>query len=370
MNRRAKRIISTYACDTSGGPSALYELGGLSVIHDASGCNSTYTTHDEPRWYDMPSSVAITGLTEIDAVMGNDRKIIDDIESTARARNPRFVSITSTPVPYVMGTDLDAVASIVEKETGIPSWYCPSNGMHPYSVTVQSAIENYARRFISRSTESKDFSLNLVGVTPLDFISQKRVDSIKAFFESEGIRVNSTLAMGDSIETIAMASEAHLDLACSFAGIGICRFLEKHYGIPFMTGLPYGKVQSQVLADAIRKKNDPVSPRPNGSRTVAIIGDCVQNHSILNNLQDFRHISITPCGGESDEDIVTDGEEEIASLIKAADWVIADPLYKPIVPEGCGFVSYPHFAFSGRMFEDDENDPVYEGLDKLLEALK
>ena len=370
MNRRAKRIISTYACDTSGGPSALYELGGLSVIHDASGCNSTYTTHDEPRWYDMPSSVAITGLCEIDAVMGNDQKIIDDIESTVQARHPRFVSITSTPVPYVMGTDLDAVASIVEKQTGIPSWYCPSNGMHPYSVTVQSAIENYARRFILRSEKSKDFSVNLVGVTPLDFISQKRVDSIKAFLESEGIRVNSTLAMGDRIETIAMASEAHLDLACSFAGIGICRFMEKQYGIHFIAGLPYGKAQSIALVRAIKLKEKMPIPVSKGKGTVAIIGDCVQNHSILNNLQDFRHISITPCGGESDEDIITDGEEEIAALLHDADWVIADPLYKPIVPERCAFVPYPHFAFSGRMFENDENDPVYEGLDKLLEALK
>ena len=35
--------MSTYTADCSGVASALYELGGMTVIHDASGCNSTYT---------------------------------------------------------------------------------------------------------------------------------------------------------------------------------------------------------------------------------------------------------------------------------------------------------------------------------------
>ena len=42
------KVISIYAADTSGVCSALYELGGMTVVHDASGCNSTYATHDEP----------------------------------------------------------------------------------------------------------------------------------------------------------------------------------------------------------------------------------------------------------------------------------------------------------------------------------
>ena len=59
------KIISCYTADTSGVCSALYELGGMVVVHDASGCNSTYATHDEPRWYDMDSMIYISALTEI-----------------------------------------------------------------------------------------------------------------------------------------------------------------------------------------------------------------------------------------------------------------------------------------------------------------
>ena len=64
--------LPVYAADNSAVCSALYELGGLIVMHDASGCNSTYTTHDEPRWFDRPADVFITGLTEADAVKQGD----------------------------------------------------------------------------------------------------------------------------------------------------------------------------------------------------------------------------------------------------------------------------------------------------------
>ena len=73
--RQAYRIIPIYTADVSGVCSALYELGGMVVMHDPSGCNSTYNTHDEIRWYEQDSLIYISGLTEIDAVMGNDAKL-------------------------------------------------------------------------------------------------------------------------------------------------------------------------------------------------------------------------------------------------------------------------------------------------------
>ena len=73
--RQAYRIIPIYTADVSGVCSALYELGGMTVMHDPSGCNSTYNTHDEIRWYEEDSLIFISGLTEIDAIMGNERSL-------------------------------------------------------------------------------------------------------------------------------------------------------------------------------------------------------------------------------------------------------------------------------------------------------
>ena len=55
-------------------------------MHDPSGCNSTYNTHDEIRWYDQDSLIFISGLTDIDAIMGNDEKFLQDIEEAAKEK--------------------------------------------------------------------------------------------------------------------------------------------------------------------------------------------------------------------------------------------------------------------------------------------
>ena len=105
--RQSYRMIPVYTADVSGVCSALYELGGMTVMHDPSGCNSTYNTHDEIRWYDQDSLIFISGLTEIDAIMGNDRKFIDDIEyasepwsssmASVRPLSARFLPVNCIP---------------------------------------------------------------------------------------------------------------------------------------------------------------------------------------------------------------------------------------------------------------------------------
>ena len=89
--------------------SSLYELGGLIVMHDASGCNSTYDTHDEPRSYDTQSMVYISGLNEIDTIQGNDQRLIDDIAEAAEAAQPYFIAIGGSPMPNAIGTDFKAI---------------------------------------------------------------------------------------------------------------------------------------------------------------------------------------------------------------------------------------------------------------------
>ena len=90
--KQTQAFLSTYTADVSGVCSALFELGGMTVMHDASGCNSTYNTHDEPRWYDMDALVFISGLSELEAVLGDDEKLIEDTVRAAKELSPRFIA--------------------------------------------------------------------------------------------------------------------------------------------------------------------------------------------------------------------------------------------------------------------------------------
>ena len=135
----------TCTADVSGVCSALFELGGMVVIHDPSGCNSTYNTHDEPRWYDRDSLIFISGLSEMDALEGNDDKFIADIEDAAGSLHPAFIALVRSPIPMMTGTDFEAIAGIVQEETGIPTFYVPTDGMHYYIEGAGRALEEIVR---------------------------------------------------------------------------------------------------------------------------------------------------------------------------------------------------------------------------------
>ena len=115
--RQAYRIIPIYTADVSGVCSALYELGGMTVMHDPSGCNSTYNTHDEIRWYDQDSLIFISGLTDIDAIMGNDEKFLQDIEEAEKELKPKFIALASSPIPFMNGTDFQGLARALTART-------------------------------------------------------------------------------------------------------------------------------------------------------------------------------------------------------------------------------------------------------------
>ena len=231
--KQTARIISTYSADTFGVCSALFELGGMVVMHDASGCNSTYTTHDEPRWYDMDSMVYISGLSEMEAIMGDDEKLISDIAEAAESLQPRFIAIAGTPIPTMTGFDFTAVAELIEERTGIPTFGFPTTGMNTYVYGASMAFEGIARRFAKRNVEKTvHLSANILGLTPLDFSVNGADVSIAKFLEDAGFEVISKWAMGSTLEELSEAGRASVNLVVSATGLGAAKALKEMFGTP------------------------------------------------------------------------------------------------------------------------------------------
>lgn len=291
--------LSTYTADVSGVCSALYELGGMVVIHDPSGCNSTYNTHDEPRWYDMDSLIFISGLSQMDAIMGNDDKFINDIVRAAKELKPRFIALVRTPIPLMTGTDFEGIARVIEKQTQIPVFYFPTSGMHSYVSGAGMALETVARELVlptnanghfkengveienvsnelsvadtkkqnqqklnqseqkqienieSKQSNSK-IKINILGATPLDFSVNSTLDSIKEFL-SKHFEIISTFAMGSSIEDIQKAGEADVNLVISSVGFPATKVLEERFSTPYVIGTPvkgFAGIIAEKLIDA------------------------------------------------------------------------------------------------------------------------
>lgn len=362
--RQSYRIIPIYTADVSGVCSALYELGGMTVMHDPSGCNSTYNTHDEIRWYDQDSLIYISGLNEIDAIMGNDEKFIRDIEDAARALKPKFIALAGSPIPFMNGTDFPALAEMLEEDMNIPAFSVPTNGMHDYVYGAGIALAEIAERFTnpeSRCTNPR--SLNLLGVTPLDFGSLSHVQAMKRSLEQAGWEVLSTWAMGDDLDALARAGEAAVNLVVSSVGLRSAEVLKRKFGTPYVVGTPVGKFTERlvnILEQTVESREDTIaylSNRLAGEAEITVIGEPVTMGSLAAaiEMQTKRPVQVLCPLRETEgllsfNDAAVRGEEELEMRLKGAKNIVADPLYRPICPPESRFYELPHIAFSGRIY--------------------
>ena len=407
--RQSYKIIPIYTADVSGVCSALYELGGMTVMHDPSGCNSTYNTHDEIRWYDQDSMIFISGLTEIDAVMGNDEKLIQDIEEAARELKPKFIALAGSPIPFMNGTDFPAIAEILELDLGIPSFSVPTNGMHDYVYGAGMALAEIAKRIPDEKESIKDLkpgcqynkgdneektlqerkvekrniqkrniqkikvqkSVNLLGVTPLDFGPQEHVEAMKKNLEDAGWKVVSVWAMGNTLEDLNRAPEAEVNLVVSSTGLRAAEVLKDRFGIPYVTGTPIKGFMGR-LTEALEKKikvayleeeqetyyHHRLKRTCSNEKEVVLIGEPVTMGSLAVAIESKYGIAAKViCPLQETEGLLAPwdekvrGEEEMEKALKNADIIVADPLYRPVCPKDAKFYELPHIAFSGRIYK-------------------
>lgn len=441
-------FTSTYTADVSGVCSALYELGGMTVIHDPSGCNSTYSTHDEPRWFDTDSLMFVSGLDEMTAVLGDDNVLIDDVTHAVRDLKPRFVTLCSGSIPHIIAFDCKGVAHLLEKRTGVPMLPVATTGNRSYVAGVGAALTEWVKRFADSlespyrvgSSGSPDcsantlegaadpescavkklhgaadpeacgnesFSVNLLGVTPLDFSIKGNVDAMRKVFEDAGIPVNCCAAMGESFDSLRHIFRASVNVVVSSCGRRLARYMEQTAGIPYVEGTPigaYGAARLPELAkEAYEKKRasleedshvaldgtsgslrtllakkkgdsegiclwkgDPAHERwdvPDGQ--ILIIGEEVFAQSLaaaINQLTpDCRHgLQAFAVWPDVDHGFP---EDVLAELIRKSRYIIGDPLYRTIPHDSTQntFVDFPHEAYSGRIFRDQI--PVFIGKD-------
>ena len=424
----------------------------MTVIHDPSGCNSTYSTHDEPRWFDTDSLMFVSGLDEMTAVLGDDNVLIDDVTHAVRDLKPRFVTLCSGSIPHIIAFDCKGVAHLLEKRTGVPMLPVATTGNRSYVAGVGAALTEWVKRFADLSENpyrvsssgspdcsantlegaagpdaggaapSDAFSVNLLGVTPLDFSINGNVDVMRKVFEDAGIPVNCCAAMGESFDSLRHIFRASVNVVVSSCGRRLARYMEQTAGIPYVEGTPIGAFGAarlpELAIEAHEKKRASLSgasgsaltgcgdgasgtagketaARPGSLRMllakkkgdsegiclwkgnpahdrwdvpdgqILIIGEEVFAQSLaaaINQLTpDCRHgLQAFAVWPDVDHGFP---EDVLAELIRKSRYIIGDPLYRTIPHDSTQntFVDFPHEAYSGRIFRD--RIPVFIGKD-------
>jgi hypothetical protein len=375
---RLLRTLPPLSPDYSGAASVFHDLRFLTVIHDASGCTGTYTGYDEPRWFGSSSPVFCSGLREMDAIMGDDGKLLARIEAALEDTGAPGVVIIGSPVPLVIGFDFKGFAALVENRSGRPAFAFPATGLGYYDWGQREAYLAMARRFLGEAPAKEARRVNLLGASALDGFDDSVLDLLEALLAGAGFRRGAVWGARSSLEEIRESPGAGANWALTAAALPLARFFRDRYGIPFVAGLPVGRSEEgRILAglEASARGEEPGAVFPpfaggEAGRGTLIVGEAL----IASSLRAWilagggpeapgaaaaggavGIASFFPEGREllRPGDFFFASEDEAVRALAGPDWetLIADPLIGGLAPGDSSrrFIPLPHRAVSGRL---------------------
>ena len=364
--------------------SALYDFDGLVVVYGPAGGAWHINIEDEPRWYRGPATVVGAGLLEMDVILGNDDKFIDNIVAVASGLDRRFVALAGTPISEIIGTDLRGFARTIEARTNMPVFMVPTAGSEPYPNGASKAFLALADKIMDPHALKRPMGVNVLGAIHLSTGRENHVQPLLRGIEAAGFELVGVLSAprpgaADPLQGVRNAPGAALNLVVSTSGLDLAERMHAEYGIPYVTGLPVGRHGWTVLRALLRGEEPPRAndaPGRTPLRHALVIGEPVLSGGIRHCLRnDFGVpvvdvVSVVPSEGlfgESEArrgglvargpaDMDTDDEQEIAALMNDpdVDCVVADPCYRPLLAKGSPtrFIDLPHIAMSARIYWD------------------
>jgi nitrogenase molybdenum-iron protein beta chain len=127
-----------------------------------------------------------------------------------------------------------------------------------YAFGYKSAVIRILRAITKKGLQKKPKSVNILGLSILNYNWENDVAELKRVLALLGIRVISVICAGESLKNIERAGQAQLNLVVNEEyGDTVAAFLEKEYGIPSIgppIGAPYGLTNSERWFKAVADK--------------------------------------------------------------------------------------------------------------------
>ena len=397
--------LPPFSPDYSGVCSTLFPWDTLTVIHDASGCTGNYTGYDEPRWFHSRAPIYCSGLREIDAILGDDEKLIQKVLYALEDVKPEMIALVGSPVPMVIGTDMEGIAAEIEDRTGIMAFGFDTTGIGYYPEGIAMVYKKVIQRVLEESDIEVETgklsdceilnknnnvengcevtnSVNILGATPIDFGKSNTLEELEQLLVDNGITINVSLWKKTTKQDITRLKQGACNIVVSHAGVELAKYMEKRYGIPYVTGLPYGEKYTEIWLEELKNtlitgisekvQKDFISET---NKSILVIGEQFQSDSIRKAIEAEYGINCDVAGicGWSKEfareqDRFLESEEEIEVLLndEKYDLIIGDPLYKTLLHSEKKYLEYPHYAVSSKLANEKAKSFIGKKVEVVL----
>lgn len=327
------------------------------VTHDPSGCVGNYVYCDEPRWYHDPQPVFSSCVGELEIISGDSAHSISLIENAVREFAPPFVCILSSPVPALVGCDVTSMAASITDSTGVPCFGIETEGFQYYHKGVEKAMALLVDRFADKRSDSIPHTINILGMTPLDYGDISEFNKLCKVLNDFGWNVNCAMGFGDSLDSVKKLRSAEKNIVMSMGALPLAKKLERENGTPFFVGPPCGKSGLAALNAFLSGDTYEFKSGTRSDRLLLVGEQCMMNalRRALREEENYKSIDVATFFAFSPEyaeagDCFLPNEDAFHILLeKPYDIVVADPIFRNLSEQRHRFVELPHPASGSRL---------------------
>jgi Nitrogenase molybdenum-iron protein, alpha and beta chains len=375
MKRPIYQYIPPIACDFSGASSVLFSFPSLNIFYCPASCTQPIAECDEIR--NLQDSLVYHSIFgEVAAVMGSDKEFLEEAEILSRRHDEvEFITIISTPVPAIVGSDLSYMAAQLREKIQKPVLVVDTTGFESYYSGVQQTLAEMAKQFLEKR-EKNPSQVNLVGYTPLSLGYESQFDEFVEALEKKGLTVHGLPRTMTCIEDFKKLAEGSLNVVLSHEGVALAQTMEKNLEIPYLLGMPVGhskmaQMIQEIMVALGREANlvSEVAEKTDHSyKRAVVVGEPLVAASVAQALrEDFSFPEAVAVSAYEQERKLKksykeealqevrycSSEEELVVFLNEyqPDIIFGDPFYQKFIDSKFTYVPMSHVGLSGRVHQ-------------------
>jgi nitrogenase molybdenum-cofactor synthesis protein NifE len=252
--------VSQRACVFCGSRVVLYPIvDAVHLVHGPVGC-AAYTwdirgsLSSGPELHRLSFS---TDLQEKEVIYGGEEKLYASLTELIAAYHPKAAFVYATCIIGLIGDDVQAVCTKVQKEQGIPVIPVHSEGFRGTKKDGYRAACEALYRLIGKDNETtvSGRAINILG----DFNVAGETWIIKEYYRQMGVEVIAGITGDGRVDEIGRAHRAGLNVVqCSGSMTYLAKMMEDNHGIPFRRVSYFGiEDTAEALYTVARHFDDP-----------------------------------------------------------------------------------------------------------------
>lgn len=190
----------------------------------------------------LKNSLFTTHISEDDIVMGDVSRLEHAIVELDQAYSPKVIFVVASAVIAVIGTDIKGVCQYMQEKVQARLITFEDGGFRgDYTCGLRAVYQLLARELVENKREEKKCTYQILGASAGSYRIRSDVWELQQLMEEAfGWKCRMVMGLECSVDDLAHASEATLNLVIRQEALDAAKMLQENWGIPYVYGAPYG----------------------------------------------------------------------------------------------------------------------------------